>query len=113
MEEVDQDASCRLQIMGLSQDRIGWRRFLQGMISKETIAKQQHSYALDGSRLSLEEWSSRLTTRLLEITHGQWLYKNYKVHDLISGTIELQGRKICYWKLRSSTTWRRWLTGGG
>ncbi len=29
----------------------------------------------------------QLITRLLEITHGQWLYRNYIVHDLVSGTI--------------------------
>jgi hypothetical protein len=23
----------------------------------------------------------------MEITHGQWLYRNYVVHDLVSGTI--------------------------
>ncbi len=32
-------------------------------------------------------WSSGLITRLLEITHGQWLYQNYIVHDPVSGTI--------------------------
>jgi hypothetical protein len=37
--------------------------------------------------MSLEKWSSGLITRLLEITHGQWLYRNYIVHDPVSGTI--------------------------
>jgi hypothetical protein len=37
--------------------------------------------------MSLEKWSSGLITRLLEITHGQWIYCNFIVHDLVSGTI--------------------------
>jgi hypothetical protein len=37
--------------------------------------------------MSLKKWCSGLITRLLEITHGQWLYRNYVVHDLMSGTI--------------------------
>ncbi len=37
--------------------------------------------------MSLEKWSSSLITRLLEITHGQWLYCNFIVHDPLSGII--------------------------
>ncbi len=37
--------------------------------------------------MSLEKWCSGSITRLLEITHGQWLYWNYVVHDPVSGTI--------------------------
>ncbi len=28
--------------------------------------------------------------KLLEVTHGQWLYRNVQVHDVISGTTSLQ-----------------------
>ena len=37
--------------------------------------------------MSLDKWSSGLITRLLEITHGQWLYHNFMVHDPVAGTI--------------------------
>jgi hypothetical protein len=37
--------------------------------------------------MSLEKWSSGLITRLLEITHGQWVYRNFIVHDPVLGTI--------------------------
>jgi hypothetical protein len=37
--------------------------------------------------MSLDKWCTGLITRLLEITHGQWLYRNYIVHDPVSGTI--------------------------
>jgi hypothetical protein len=87
MEEVVREAPCRFRTMGLSQDRIGWRRFLEGMISKEITVIQRQFYALSGSHLSLEKWSSGLITRLMEITHRQWLYRNYIVHDLVSGII--------------------------
>ncbi len=60
---------------------------MEGMISKEIMGIQQQHYALSGSRLSLERWSSGLITRLLEITHGQWVYQNFIVHDPVSGTI--------------------------
>ena len=42
--------------------------------------------------MSLNKWSSGLITRLLEITHGQWLYRNFIVHDPLSG-ITATGKK--------------------
>jgi hypothetical protein len=72
---------------GLSQDKIGLRWFLKGMISKEITVVQRQFNALNGSCMSLKKWSSGLITRLLEIAHGQWLYQNYIVHDPASGAI--------------------------
>jgi hypothetical protein len=37
--------------------------------------------------MSLDKWRTGLITQLLEIMHGQWLYRNYIVHDPVSGTI--------------------------
>ncbi len=73
--------------MALSQDKIGWRRFLEGMISTEITYIQRQYIAVKGSRMSLDKWCTGLITRLLEITHGQWLYRNYIVHDPVSGTV--------------------------
>jgi hypothetical protein len=39
--------------------------------------------------MSLDKWCTGLITRLLEITHGQWLYQNYIVHDPVSGTVAM------------------------
>ena len=60
---------------------------LEGMISKEIVVLQQQFYAVNGSWMSLDKWSSGLITWLLEITHGQWLYRNFMVHNPVSGTI--------------------------
>jgi hypothetical protein len=75
------------QAIGHSQDTIGWWQFLEGMILKEIVALQQQFYAVNGSQMSLDIWSSGLITRLLEITQGQWLYRNFMVPNLVSGTI--------------------------
>jgi hypothetical protein len=87
MALVMRNAPTQFQAFGQLQDAIGWRRFLEGMISKEIVVLQQQFYAVNGSRLSLYKWSSGLITRLLEITHGQWLYCNFMVHNPVSGTI--------------------------
>ena len=87
MEEAIDDAPPRFRQMALSQDKIGWRRLLEGMISTEIAIIQRQYIAVNGSRMSLDKWCSGLITQLLEITHGQWLYRNYIVHDPVSGTI--------------------------
>ena len=87
MEDAITDAPPRFQHMAISQDKIGWGRFLEGMISTEITAIQRQYIAVNGSRTSLEKWCMILITRLLEITHGQWLYRNYVVHDPVSGII--------------------------
>ena len=82
-----QNAPARFQALGCLQDKIGWRRFLEGMVSTKIVALQQQSCLVNGSWVSLDKWSSGLITRLLEITHGQWLYHNFIVNDPLSGII--------------------------
>jgi hypothetical protein len=82
-----QNAPPLFQALGHLQDIIGWRRFLEGMISKEIVDLQQQFYAVKGSQMSLDKWSTGLITRLLEITHGQWLYQNFMEHNPVSGAI--------------------------
>ena len=57
-----------------SQDLIGciwW----EGMISKDITGIQKSYLALSSYHLSIERWMIGLITKLLEDTHGQWLYK--------------------------------------
>ena len=37
--------------------------------------------------MTAEKWARGLITKLLEITHGQWLYRNVHVHDKVTGTL--------------------------
>jgi hypothetical protein len=74
MASAMQNAPPQFQALGHLQDVIRWRRFLEGMISKEIVDLQQQFYAVNSYQMSLDKWSTGLITRLLEITHGQWLY---------------------------------------
>lgn len=75
--------------MGRSQDTIGWRRFMEGMISKDILPIQKEYYALHGMQWRLDRWSRGLITKLLEVTHGQGLYRNVVVHDATAGRLAL------------------------
>ena len=58
---------------------------MEGMISSEALAIQAECVELGGCLLSLDNWVKGLDIKLLEATHGQWLYRNILVHDTVSG----------------------------
>ncbi len=87
MEEAISDAPPRFRHMALSQDKVEWRRFLEGMIFTEITNIQQKYIAVNGLHMSLDKWCTGLITWLLAITHGQRLYRNYIVHNPVSGMI--------------------------
>ena len=58
---------------------------MEGMISKEAIPIQQSYANISGSALSPAEWTKGVVVKLLEVTHGQWLYRNVQVHDTVTG----------------------------
>lgn len=69
MEELTWGSNRRLQAFSRSQDQIGWRCFMEGMISKEVLAVQAVHVALGNCQLSLEGWAQGLVIKLLEATH--------------------------------------------
>ena len=85
MEEICSTMHDKYQRIAQSQDRIGWRRFMEGMVSKELVSIQWEYLVLSGSSMTVDRWMSGLITKLLEVTHGQWLYRNIQVHDIVSG----------------------------
>ena len=85
MEHVVIRKGARFHELGQSVDRIGWRRFMEGMVSNEVVTLQAEFVALGNCSLSLNGWTKGLVVKLLETTHGQWLYRNVQVHDTVSG----------------------------
>ena len=62
---------------------------MEGMISKDLLPIQTEYYATYGMQWRMDRWSTGLITKLLEITHGQWLYRNVVVHDTTAGRLAL------------------------
>jgi hypothetical protein len=60
--------------MAIDQDKIGWRRFMEGMVFLG-MRKIQTAYSnSEGSCISPILWTQRFITKLLKITHSQWMY---------------------------------------
>ena len=85
MGEIIGQRGGKMQRLAQSMDTIGWRRFLEGMVSKEIAAIQSDTMYGGRFQISVENWTIGLVEKLLEVTHGQWLYRNVHVHDAKAG----------------------------
>ena len=66
---------------------------MEGMIATEVVEIQRNYITLSGSKWNINDWSRALVIKLLEYTHGQWLYRNAHVHDSVSGTLANQKKE--------------------
>ena len=87
MHEITRGVGAHFSRLATSQDTIGWRRFMEGMISKEIIHLQSQYYEAQGGWMTPKAWARTLVVKLLEVTHGQWIYRNILVHDAMTGTL--------------------------
>ncbi len=39
-------------------------------------------------------WAKQLVIQLLEVTHGQWMYRNIQVHDELQGTLQMREKEL-------------------
>ena len=84
---------ARFEKLARSMDSIGWRRYMEGMVSAEFLAIQSHFVDFGRCSLSVDIWAKGLVMKLLEITHGQWLYRNMQVNDAAGGLKEVERKK--------------------
>ena len=109
MSDTTRNKGNRFIKMASSQDGIGWRRFMEGMVSKYIVQIQKAYYEVHGGRYDPKAWVQQLSIRLLEITHGQWLYRNVQVHDSMSGILATERKE----KLQSEIETQIQLGGEG
>ena len=58
---------------------------MEGMVSADILEIQSDFVDFGRCLLWLDIWAKGLVMKLLEVTHGQWLYRNVQVHDAVSG----------------------------
>jgi hypothetical protein len=75
--------------MARDQDEIGWQRIMERMVSKGLREIQTMYSAINGSNVSPEQWTTGVIVKLLEATHGQWLYRCIQVHDRTQSTLAM------------------------
>ena len=85
--------SHNLKVAAVSQDGIGWRNLMEGRISKEFYAIQCLHLSNSTSRINGDDWMKGLITRLIHISHSQWLFRNFTLHDTQCGYKRLKDKE--------------------
>jgi len=88
--------SPEMRSLAISQDKIGWRNFMEGRISRRFYSIQHFHLAISSissSYLNGEDWTKKFISELLHITHSQWVYRNLILHDRQRGYLRLQERE--------------------
>lgn len=70
----------------VAMDLIGRRRLMERMVATDCIEIQARFLWMNSLRGCAKSWAVGLSTKLLECTHGQWLYLNVIAHDNECGT---------------------------
>jgi hypothetical protein len=68
------------QEYAISQDVIGWDKFVMGMISNKLIAIQSTHFHTTRKSYCATRWIRGLITQLLQVAHMQWIYRCVLVH---------------------------------
>ena len=79
-----------LQQAAIVQDKIGWIELMNGKVAIQLVQIQQqyckeHTAGLDG-----KSWASNLVRQLWEMSHSQWLYRNFSLHHQTIGYLRKQ-----------------------
>ena len=86
MRVICEGLDSRFTSMAQEQDTIGWRRFMEGMICSKIREIQLDYHHRHGTLMNPQRWTCGLILKLMETTHGQWIYRNIQIHDSVSGT---------------------------
>ena len=79
--------SPNVLLLAKEQDEIGWRNFMEGRISKRFYDIQSVFLADSSGYLNGRDWVKGFISRLLQITHSQWLFRNISLHSKEGGSM--------------------------
>ncbi len=77
--------SPQFKALATSQDLIGWRDFTVGHILTHFYVIQSFHLAMSSSYLNGEDWTKQFISRILQLTHLQWIFRNISFHDKTNG----------------------------
>jgi hypothetical protein len=77
--------SPQFKALANSQDLIGWRDFTEGHISTHFYVIQMFHLMMSSSYLNWEDWTKQFISKILQLTHSQWIFRNIPFHDKKNG----------------------------
>ena len=86
------------------QDIIGWRNFMEGRICLQFVDTQRAHLSSSDSLLNTDMWMRTFISKLLHITHSQWILRNFMLHDAAAGFLRLKDRLDLITKIAELST---------
>jgi hypothetical protein len=80
--------SPRMKALAQSQDKIGYCNFMEGYILIHFYGIQNFHLAMSSSFLNGADWAKLFISKILHITHSQWIFYNFSLHDKRNGYIQ-------------------------
>ena len=77
--------SPQFKMLANSQDLIGWIDFTKGHISTNFYEIQMFHLTMSSSHLNGEDWTKQFISKILQLTHSQWIFRNISFHDKKNG----------------------------
>ena len=77
--------SPQFKALAISQDITGWREFTEGHILTHFYAIQSFHLAMSSSYLNGEDWMKQFISKILQVAHSQWIFRNISFHDKKNG----------------------------
>jgi hypothetical protein len=93
--------SLCMEALAKSQDIIGYCNFMEGYISTHFYAIQSFHLAMSSSYLNGTDWAKQLISKLLHVTHSQWIFRNISLHDKINGYLHKKNSEEIMLELES------------
>jgi len=91
--EEDSFALADVRAAAAGQDLISWTKFLHGKVSVEIASIQKlHCMMSPSCRLTGSDWMKMFISQLLQLSHSQWIFRNYTLHDKQRGYLRLRLR---------------------
>jgi hypothetical protein len=69
-----------MRALAESQDKFGWRNFTEGYISSHLYNIQRFHLSMSNNFLNGSDWTKQFISKILHITHSQWIYHNISLH---------------------------------
>ena len=80
----------QIQELVADQQLIGWRNFMEGRISKQFYRVQFCHSIYAKTRMTAASWTRTFISKLLHITHSQWIFRNFMLHEKTHGILRLR-----------------------
>ena len=80
------EGARNLRRLAEEQDKIGWRHFTEGKLSLEFRRIQGKWLDKHHPYLTVDSWIKGFVSKLLEMTHAQWIYRCITKHHKTKGT---------------------------